>query len=326
MKYLEHPFLALQDLAAWLNSPNQVMYWGYLLSTLLIAMFMYFIRDRQPRQSILKVLSYCFPAKIYVTRSFLQDLGFYLINLVLFALILTSLSIVAESLGSQVYYGLLHYFGSIEKPLVGGGASLIYMAVVMLAMDFGFFISHYLHHKIPVLWEFHKVHHTAPVLNPLTAFRRHPLDYFIEINIIAIMLGLVYGIFAWMSNDTLDMLSIFGVNAGVFIFLMIGSHLQHSHIWISYGFLNKIFVSPAMHHIHHSSAHEHVDKNMGSMFSFWDWIARTRYIPKQRQPLHLGLAGADSGSNSNGRPMKSFWGMIFQPFIKLVHRLLYRLR
>lgn len=326
MKYLEQPFQIFQDLGIWFNSPFQVMYWGYLLSTLLIAMLMYFLRDRQSTKSVFKVFSYCFPSNIYFTRSFLQDMGFYLINLVLFAFILTSISIAAESLGSQIYYGLQHYFGSFNPPFVGEGASIIYMFTVMLAMDFGFFISHYLHHKIPLLWEFHKVHHTASVLNPLTAFRRHPVDYFIEFNIIAVLLGLVYGVFAWMSNDTLDMLSILGVNAGVFLFLMIGSHLQHSHIWISYGFLNKLFVSPAMHQIHHSSAAEHLDKNMGSMFSFWDWIIGTRYIPKQRQPLHLGLAGTDSGSSSDGCPKKSFWGMLLQPFIKLVHRLLYRLR
>ncbi len=293
------------------NSPSHVFFWGYLLATLLIAMIMYYVRDRGRQQSYLKVFSYCFPSKIYMTRSFFHDIGLFIINIILFTLILTSISFVAENIKPDVAIELEQQFGLPNKPLAGEVASVIYMFAVMLAVDLGFFISHYLHHKIPVLWEFHKVHHTADVLNPMTAFRRHPLDYFIELNIIALLLGGVYGVFSWLSNDTLDMVSILGVNAGIFLFLMIGSHLQHSHIWISYGFMNKVLVSPAMHHIHHSSASKHIDKNMGSMFSFWDWIMGTRYIPQQRETLSLGLA------DTQDRSLTSLWAMVFHPFKKL---------
>ncbi|VAW81315.1 Fatty acid hydroxylase family (carotene hydroxylase/sterol desaturase) [hydrothermal vent metagenome] len=293
------------------NSPSQVFYWGYLLATLLIAMLVFYVRDREEHQSYLKVFSYCFPSKTYLTRSFIHDIGLFIINIILFTLILTSIILVAENIMPDVSAGLQQQFGLLSNPWSGDIASVVYMLAVMLAVDLGFFISHYLHHKIPVLWEFHKVHHTAEVLNPMTAFRRHPLDYFIELNIIALLLGGVYGVFAWLSDNTLDMVSILGVNAGIFLFLMIGSHLQHSHIWISYGFMNKVLVSPAMHHIHHSSAEQHIDKNMGSMFSFWDWMMGTRYIPQQRESLSLGLAGVQGGS------LTSLWAMVFDPFKKL---------
>ena len=149
------------------------------------------------------------------------------------------------------------------------------------------------------------------MLNPLTAFRRHPLDYFIESNIIAVLLGGVIGLFGYWSNNQISMLTVLGVNAGIFLFFMVGSHLQHSHIWLSYGPLNKILVSPAMHHIHHSSAPEHLDKNMGSMFSFWDWIMRTRYIPQCRESLHFGLAEQKLNSR------EGFVSMCLRPFINI---------
>ena len=38
------------------------------------------------------------------------------------------------------------------------------------------FITHALMHKIPLLWEIHKTHHSARVLTPMTIFRTHPLE------------------------------------------------------------------------------------------------------------------------------------------------------
>ena len=48
--------------------------------------------------------------------------------------------------------------------------------VLFLAYELGYWIDHYLKHHVPVLWELHKVHHTAEVLTPLDTFRMHPLD------------------------------------------------------------------------------------------------------------------------------------------------------
>ena len=305
----------MQVFLEWFNSPQQPTYWLYLVSTFLIAVLVYVVRDHRISGSSTGIFKYCFPARVYWHRSFLHDLFIYAINLLLFAFVLTYISITAEKLGSAVYSGLISHWGAVKSPVSGVTASTVYMLLVMLAVDLGFFISHYLHHKVPLLWEFHKVHHTAPVLNPLTAFRRHPLDYFIESNIIAVLLGLVYGTVAWLSGDKLEMLSILGVNAGIFLFLMIGSHLQHSHIWISYGPLNKIFVSPAMHHIHHSSADIHRDKNMGSMFSFWDYLMGTRYIPQRQEQLTLGLPPGEQNA------MPNLVSLYWQPFVRVLGRL-----
>ena len=60
-----------------------------------------------------------------------------------------------------------------------------YGGAIFLAADFGFFFGHYLGHKVPLLWEFHKVHHSAEVLSPLTNYRFHPLD--------RVLLGLCIG-------------------------------------------------------------------------------------------------------------------------------------
>jgi sterol desaturase/sphingolipid hydroxylase (fatty acid hydroxylase superfamily) len=47
---------------------------------------------------------------------------------------------------------------------------------------------------MPFLWEFHKVHHTATVLTPLTIFRVHPVYMCIFLNILALFTGLAAGV------------------------------------------------------------------------------------------------------------------------------------
>ena len=46
---------------------------------------------------------------------------------------------------------------------------------LFLAYELGYWLNHYVPHRVPFLWEFHKVHHSATVLTPLTNFRVHPV-------------------------------------------------------------------------------------------------------------------------------------------------------
>ena len=39
-------------------------------------------------------------------------------------------------------------------------------AMLFLSYELGYWFNHWLSHKVPVLWEFHKVHHSATVLTP----------------------------------------------------------------------------------------------------------------------------------------------------------------
>ncbi|MGI9367986.1 MAG: sterol desaturase family protein, partial [Ruegeria sp.] len=49
----------------------------------------------------------------------------------------------------------------------GVAATVTFLLVFYLVVDFIWFYVHYLQHKIPVLWQFHKVHHSAEVMHPL---------------------------------------------------------------------------------------------------------------------------------------------------------------
>jgi sterol desaturase/sphingolipid hydroxylase (fatty acid hydroxylase superfamily) len=41
-----------------------------------------------------------------------------------------------------------------------------------------------------------------------------------------------------------------------------------------------------------------VDKNFGGIFSIWDWLAGTLYLPRDDEELILGLGGGERSDNS----------------------------
>jgi len=162
--------------------------------------------------------------------------------------------------------------------------------VFAMVADLGFYLHHLAFHKIPFLWEFHKVHHSAEVLTPLTDYRAHPLEMLTVGIATGIMLGLAQGIFGYITASTPSVVTLTGMNLVFFLYYLSGYSLRHSHFWISYGpVFSKVFISPAQHQIHHSSAEKHWDKNFGGVFALWDWLFGTLYLPKSKEELVFGI-------------------------------------
>ena len=84
-------------------------------------------------------------------------------------------------------------------------------------------------------------------------------------------------------------LQILGVDLFGVLFNFAAANLRHSHIWISFGKFERLFISPAQHQIHHSVGNNHV--NLGSIFSIWDGMLGTRMYSGERRSLEFGLGG-----------------------------------
>jgi sterol desaturase/sphingolipid hydroxylase (fatty acid hydroxylase superfamily) len=69
-------------------------------------------------------------------------------------------------------------FNSIGAlPVVGPGLEILAMIVAPLFIhDFWFYWSHRIEHKVPILWEFHKIHHSDELMNTSTWARDHFLQ------------------------------------------------------------------------------------------------------------------------------------------------------
>jgi sterol desaturase/sphingolipid hydroxylase (fatty acid hydroxylase superfamily) len=280
--------------------PESSIYWVYLVSALAIACGVYVLKA-SGRRSLGGFLRYCFPRRVYANPSFRHDTAVFVINALLYSFVLLAPMAAASMLAATKTWALMDRYAPAAKGMVsdGAGPRIALTLAVLLAADLGFFLSHYAQHKVPVLWEFHKVHHSAPVLNPLTVFRRHPVDVVLERGLSGALVGGVLAVFAHLAGDQVEPLSVLGVNAVMFVFLVGGFNLQHSHVWLSFGpVLDRVLISPASHQIHHSTAPCHHDKNFGNVFAFWDSLVGTRYRPTRDESLSFGLGDASADYSS----------------------------
>jgi len=236
--------------------------------------------------------NYCLPRGIYLHKSAIVDYQYFYINTILNILFLLPFITLLTNNYSRALQDLLVKSGA---PLVVMNANplfaaIVYTIVLALVYDFGLFFSHYLMHKIPWLWEFHKTHHSAGVLTPITVYRMHPLDDFISIGMATFFTTTVDAVVKCFYSGPLVPISILGLNLGFFLFYIAGYNLRHSHVWLDYGkTIDNLFISPAQHQIHHSTAPRHYDKNLGFIFAIWDKFFGTLYVPKSKEDLEFGI-------------------------------------
>ena len=131
----------------------------------------------------------------------------------------------------------------------------------LLAYELAYWFGHYLFHRIPALWEFHKVHHSAEVMTTFTELRQHPVEILAFMNLIALATGTVFGVMTYVFGPGVRPFTLLNGNILLMVFLVTYGHLRHSHMWIAFtGLAGKILQSPAHHQIHHSDNPAHWDK------------------------------------------------------------------
>jgi sterol desaturase/sphingolipid hydroxylase (fatty acid hydroxylase superfamily) len=265
-----------------------------LVGAFLIAFaFLIFRRYRKGRRIRVKaLLRALFPRYIVGSKSTLADLGYFYFNIFLFGLVFGWALLSYEVVSHSVAQGLTAAFGPRQPtalpPYVYRTAITI---LLFLAYELGYWLNHYLSHRIPFLWEFHKVHHSATVLTPLTNFRVHPVYMCIFLNILALFIGAANGSGNYIFGQTTHQYVLSENNIILVFFIYLYVHLQHTRLWISFtGWLGHLFMSPAHHQIHHSRNPAHFNKNLGSCLALWDWMFGTLYVPAaEPEKLEFGV-------------------------------------
>lgn len=171
-------------------------------------------------------------------------------------------------------------------------ASVLALAGFSLAAfvfdDFLRFTHHWLMHHVPVLWRLHEVHHSAHVLTPVTLFRIHPLESAMATLRNALSAGVAMGCFLFFFQAEAGAATLLGTAGFPLLFNLLGANLRHSHVALSFGAVERIFISPAQHQLHHSRDHRNV--NLGVSLAVWDWACGSleRYRPNQKR-LRFGI-------------------------------------
>jgi sterol desaturase/sphingolipid hydroxylase (fatty acid hydroxylase superfamily) len=257
-----------------------------LLAAMLVAAG-FLILNRQRRRlkrrplRIRVLLRALFPRHIRRHRSSVADLGFFLLNTCVTGILIGWGLLSGGVISRMTHDGLNHYFGALPaSPLPAWAASLIITLMAFLAYDLGYWIDHYLKHKVPWLWAFHRVHHSAEVLTPLSTYRVHPVDSLIFSNILALVVGSVTGLVSYGLGGAGQAWLVSGTNLFLFIFVYAVVHLQHSHIRLAFtGLAGRLLCSPVHHQIHHSNNPAHYGCNLGSCLAIWDWMFGTLRVP-----------------------------------------------
>ncbi len=290
--------LNFNELSQYFLDANKRIYWLYLTSAIILAMPVFL--QQSGHFSLVGFLKFIFPKAVYTHQSAKHDYALLVINKLiksaLFPLVVISMAPVAIAVSSALEY----VFGYIE-PIALSAITIIAVFTVLLFIfdDFTRFYLHYLLHKIPALWEFHKVHHSALVLTPFTIYRSHPIESLLYAFRMTLTQGFVVGICYYLFGPTLKMYDILGANAFVFLFNFLGSNLRHSHIWLSWGDkVENVFISPAQHQIHHSDNPKHFDRNFGSALALWDRLFSCHIKASEVDKITYGISVDHKGHNS----------------------------
>ena len=287
--------------------PKKRIFLGYIGLSIIIAYTWLVL----VRQSTLKTAHYkIFNRKVFFSKSAQIDYKLFFINRA-FSLLISPLLITQIAIATLIYY-LLHrqnmfhsgQFSDFNKTFVVA----LFSISMFVADDFTKYFLHRWMHRWPILWAFHKVHHSAETMTPITVYRVHPAEGIMYGLRSAVAQGIVISTFVFAFGNIVDLYTIVGVNILVFFFHMAGSNLRHSHISIGYWkFLEHIFISPAQHQLHHSIAEEHHDKNFGAALAIWDWLFGSLHLSDVEKNITYGLSESDSAPKTIG-------DMYFKPF------------
>jgi sterol desaturase/sphingolipid hydroxylase (fatty acid hydroxylase superfamily) len=198
-----------------------------------------------------------------------EDLFYYLLSSMLVQLI-TFLALAPSS--------YLNTHGAAIGGLrgwIGGLPWLVQFTMAMVLTDLAQYWFHRLFHRLPFLWGFHAVHHSAKAMDWLAGARMH----FVEI---VLLRGVTSLPLLTLGFSPSVMQAYIGL---VYVY----SSLVHANLRGDFDWLGQWIVVPRFHHWHHALEAEGVDKNFAIHFPWLDRIFGTYFLPPGRWPKDYGV-------------------------------------
>jgi sterol desaturase/sphingolipid hydroxylase (fatty acid hydroxylase superfamily) len=288
---------------------DSFLYWPFIVSTLVIVLL---VAGRAGRAQFRDY----FRAQVWWHASARADYRLYFANALVLPLVFGWLLFGDAQVGGLIDAALGRAPAAAAAMDAGLPLRLAYTVVFFLAYDFGRFVAHCLLHDVPALWEFHKVHHSAEVLTPITAYRAHPVDLLVMAWVPAVLTGIATWAFNAASGGQVGFYAFLGLHVALWAVNLI-DNLRHSHVWVTYGpSLGRWVVSPAHHQLHHSFEPEHIGCNRGFSLAVWDRLYGTLRMPApQPETFRLGLG---DGTEPQWHSVK---GMYLKPFVGFAARI-----
>ncbi len=271
-------------------------YWHYLCHEVMVPSWHNYFWWLVALSLVVWLLEIIFPwrsGQAIFRQDFWLD-GFYMFfNFFLFSLIgYNALSNVAVDLFED-WLGWLGINNLVALQVQSWPAWAQYILLFVLA-DFIQWNIHRLLHRVPWLWEFHKVHHSVQQMGFAAHLRYHWMETLVYKSIQYIPLAMIgFG------------LSDFFI---VHIIAVAIGHLNHSNLRITWGPLRYLLNSPVMHIWHHAKEipSGQYGVNYGLSLSIWDYLFKTAWVPRDGKDIELGFEQVESYP-------KSFIGQMIKP-------------
>jgi lathosterol oxidase len=141
------------------------------------------------------------------------------------------------------------------------------------------FVQYWIHrafHRVPILWRFHRIHHSANVMDWLAGSRLHLVD-------VAVTRGLTYVPIYVLGFAEAPLYAYVA-------FVSVQATFIHANVRFRFGPLRWVLATPQFHHWHHGAEPEAVDRNFAVHLPLLDRLFDTYYLPDQRWPASYGLA------------------------------------
>lgn len=256
------------------------------------------LRGKRKRALRFRVLRRAlFPNRLVATASGRVDLCYFLAGIA-FLGAAVGWTVIASG---DIRRGVAGTIGGAGAPLLPGwAAATLATLAAFLAYEFAYYVDHWLKHRVAILWHFHKVHHQAESLSLLTNGRIHPVDTMIFHNIVAVTMGATAAVSERMLGNGGAPFTVGGTNLLVMVTAVSLTHLQHSHLWLTFGpRWGRWLLGPAHHQIHHSAADQHHDRNLGNTLAVFDRAFGTFFVPaERREALRFGVDDAERAPHS----------------------------
>jgi len=206
------------------------------------------------------------------------------------------------------------FYAVIEKAFGGAGMTMDSIALLpkdsiplwafillfFIINDFVQWFTHVMLHKFPLLWKFHKVHHSIEEMGFAGHLRYHWMEnlFYKPLKTFAVM------ILVGAEPEHAFFIHFFSITIG---------HLNHANVRITWGPLKYIFNNSVMHLYHHAKvlpADRANGVNFAISLSIWDYIFKKNYIPQDKDGDYaLGFEGIENYP-------KGFFGQLVSGFKK----------
>ena len=220
----------------------------------------------------------------------LQNALFQVILIVLNIFFATFQVLAIDWLNNK-HFGLLYH---ISMPL---WAKLV---ISVALYDFTAYWIHRATHKIPLLWRFHRVHHSDTTMDSSTVFRFHPIELILVFGVGTIATSALFG------TDIIS-LALYNIILYVFFFL------EHANLnyprWLN-ATLGLVFVTPDHHRVHHQQDQVYTDSNYADILIIWDRFFGT-FKMMAKENIKFGLREFDDEHK------QTFLYLIKSPFIDI---------